>query len=186
MGKIREIETWLLATRSRSADGGYRHMLLREDPRKWPAVLPDVRAYFRAAHQDALDYYRSLIGISLDPLETLPSKDPGTVYPHQLDETVQKGFFGEVFAGIIAEHFSPHDESGWEIPAFLFRKHNVAFEQLEAFFQGGTDELGRIPGRTGDDCLAFCRDNTGSITKSLYCEAKCTASHDSGMIAKAH
>src|SRR6266849_8988010 len=75
MGKIREIETWLLATRSRSADGGYRHMLLREDPRKWPAVLPDVRAYFRAAHQDALDYYRSLIGISLDPLETLPSKD---------------------------------------------------------------------------------------------------------------
>src|SRR6266852_5613517 len=82
--------------------------------------------------------------------------------------------------------FSPHDESGWEIPAFLFRKHNVAFEQLEAFFQGGTDELGRIPGRTGDDCLAFCRDNTGSITKSLYCEAKCTASHDSGMIAKAH
>jgi hypothetical protein len=149
-------------------------------------VRPEVQAYFRAAHQDALSYYRRLAGISLDPLSPPAPRDPATVYPHQLHATVLTGYFGEVFAGIVVEHFSPHAEDGWEVPAFLFRKHNVAFEQLEAYFQGGKRQPKPIPGRTGDDCLAFCRGPDGEIVKSLYCEAKCTTRHDSSMIAEAH
>src|SRR5205823_3722208 len=38
----------------------------------------------------------------------------------------------------------------------------------------------------GDDCLAFQRDENGEIARVLYCEAKCTADHDSGMIADAY
>jgi hypothetical protein len=75
--------------------------------------------------------------------------------------------------------------SNWEVPAFLFRIHTVAFQQLEALSQTG-NEAKEIPGRTGDDLLAFQRDSSGEIVRILYCEAKCTADHDSGMISKAY
>ena len=73
----------------------------------------------------------------------------------------------------------------WEVPAFLFRFHVVELQHIEALNQIG-GEVKRRPGRTGDDFLAFQRTSNGSIVRVLYGEAKCTADHDTGMIADAH
>lgn len=81
MRKIRDIEKWLRATRGRSTSGRYRHLLLKEYRPQWLSVREDVQAYFRAAHQDALQHFRTLAGISLDPLAPPAARDPGTVYP---------------------------------------------------------------------------------------------------------
>lgn len=76
-------------------------------------------------------------------------------------------------------------ESNWQVPAFLFRFHLVAFQQLEAYRQ--TNNLPSIaPGRTGDDCVAFQLDSQGRIVRYLYCEAKCTTDHDTHLIDEAH
>jgi hypothetical protein len=96
-----------------------------------------------------------------------------------------KGYFGEIFAGLVAEHFAPFEENSWEVPAHLFRWHNAAFEYLESLRQGSRQRKA-VVGRTGDDCLAFQMDDTGTITKVLYCEAKCTNTHDTEMIRDAH
>lgn len=137
------------------------------------------------AHEDSRKRLRDLLGESLDPLgET--SAYPVNRYPQCLHPLTLKGYFGEIFAGVIAEHFSPHNKSGWEVPAYLFRHHHEAFRQLEMLHQVDIEpEI--IPGRTGDDCLAFKRDDTGKITHSLVCEAKCTNGHDySNLLMKAH
>jgi hypothetical protein len=96
-----------------------------------------------------------------------------------------KGYFGEIFAAIIAEHFEPFGEGGWKVPAFLFRFHDTAFHELERAKQTGKP-IRTIFGRVGDDCLAFRMDDDNAIIRSLVCEAKCTHDHDASFIQKAH
>ena len=137
------------------------------------------------AHEDSRKRLRDLLGESLDPLGE-NSAYPVNNYPQCLHPLTLKGYFGEIFAGIIVEHFRPHNEDKWEIPAYLFRHHLEAFRQLEQLHQDSRS-IGIIPGRTGDDCLAFKRDDTGKITHSLVCEAKCTNGHDySNLLMEAH
>lgn len=136
------------------------------------------------AHEDSRKRLRDLLGDSLDPL-CPDSPYPVDQYPQCLHELTLKGYFGEIFAGVIAEHFSPHSEDGWKVPAYLFRNNLEAYRQLETLDQSSAS-IGIIPGRTGDDCLAFKRDDTGRITNSLVCEAKCTNQHDSSLLDDAH
>lgn len=122
--------------------------------------------------------------ISLYPLS--PSAfDPAEGYPHELPLTTLKGYFGEALAGIVAESFSHFDNDNWYVPAYSFRFHEAAFDYLEKLRQGAK-KLKAIPGRTGDDTLAFRMDSSGEVVGALVCEAKCTHKHDSGMIKKAH
>jgi hypothetical protein len=132
-----------------------------------------------------LERLRDLAGITLDPLGEPDTGDPALEYPHKLPLSTLQGYFGEVFAGLIVENGSALGESGWQVPAFLFRTHAVAFEQLELMRQTGQPLKG-VPGRTGDDCMAFRRDSQGNIIRTLYCEAKCTLGHDTSLIADAH
>jgi hypothetical protein len=185
MLRIEGIAAWLTESLSTSNDGRYRHRRLVENPSLRGEVLDRLAEYTRMAHNDALQRLRTLAGISLDPLAGRTVPDPVNLYPHAFPPSVLQGFFGEVFAGILVEHFGPFGEDGWEIPAFLFRTHSVAFEQLEACWQSGVTAR-QIPGRTGDDCLAFRRDGDGRIIRTLYCEAKCTLDHNAALIADAH
>jgi hypothetical protein len=114
-----------------------------------------------------------------------PRPDPALKYPCRLHTTVLKGYFGEVFAGLLAENIPVAGRTDWEVPAFLFRNHRLAFHQLERYRQAG-QLPGPMPGRLGDDCLGFRRNARGTIVAVLYCESKCTAGHDSTMIADAH
>lgn len=177
-------KTCLLPEVSWSADRRYRHQLIKEKTEKHRKLLRILSEICQEAHADFIRHFRKLAGISLDPLGQIPN-DPCAGYPERLHHRTLMGYFGEVFAGIAAEHFSPLGEDGWEVPIHLFRFHSHAFHQLEKINQSGK-EGGIIPGRDGDDCLAFKRDTDGKITRSLVCEAKCTANHDSGMINSAH
>lgn len=177
-------KTCLLPEISWSSDRRYRHQLIKARVERHRRFLNILRQICEQAHADFIRHFRSLAGISLDPLGEIPN-DPCEGYPEQLNHRTLMGYFGEVFAGIIAEHFSPLGESGWEVPLHLFRFHLEAFHQLQTINQSGA-EAGIIPGRRGDDCLAFKRNRDGQITHSLMCEAKCTADHDSGAINEAH
>jgi len=180
-----KLSEWLLHTLVEvSYDGRYRHSLLKESILERDGVLDELRRIVLDAHEDAKRHFRELALGSINPFED--QEDSGPVgYPEKLHLSVLKGYFGEIFAAIIAENFSPFGITNWEVPAFLFRLHLVAFQQLEYINQTG-EEATTIPGRTGDDCLAFQRDGRGEIVGILYCEAKCTADHEDGMIAEAY
>lgn len=182
---------WLSVQQHGSREARYLHSLLRENLEQRPAALAALRAYVFAAHEDALRLLRDLASphASLDPLppeaDAAEAEEARMGYPERLPMQTLKGYFGEIFAGLFAEHFAPFEQERWVVPAHLFRFHKVAFQYLESVRQTGRT-LGSLPGRTGDDCLAFQIDEQGRITRVLYCEAKCTRSHDSELIRDAH
>lgn len=167
----------------------YTHLLLKEDLHKRPSILKELKRVINNAHEDSKYRLRQIIKEiafnDLDPLEasTIPPTIAG--YPEKLHISTLKGYFGEIFAGIVAENFSPFDFEDWEVPVFLFRYHETVFEQLEDLNWSGQPAAPR-PGRTGDDCLAFQRDTNGKIIRYLYCEAKCTDDHQMNLIHDAH
>jgi hypothetical protein len=139
-----------------------------------------------AAHEDAIAWLRSTSTNALDPLggaEGDAPPPPGSNYPHGLHTTTLQGYLGEIIAGLIAENYRPFDLD-WEVPVFLFRKHDAAFNQLERQrFLGNA--AAPVPGRFGNDCLAFARED-GEVSAFLTCEAKCTSDHNSSLIASGH
>ncbi|MFL5483811.1 MAG: hypothetical protein ACJ8AK_16650 [Gemmatimonadaceae bacterium] len=88
-------------------------------------------------------------------------------------------------AGAIAENFELFDQTSWSVPAYLFRYHHIAFDQLERMRRTGRNPT-PIPGRSGDDCLAFHRDATGNIDAYIVAESKCTRGHSIALIDAAH
>jgi len=143
-----------------------------------------MRTAFEHAHNDVKRHLRNLLANSLDPLGEC-AVDPIVGYPERLDIVTLQGYFGEVMAGVVAEVFAHFGEIDWKVPAFLFRFHALAFGKLELMRQTGS-EPGIIPGRSGEDCVAFLCNEDHRIIASLICEAKCTLDHDSGLIAGAH
>ena len=178
-----DIRNWLSETPSNPNDR-YRHRLFVEDEDIRSTIIDHLKQYFSNAHEDARRHLRELVNISLDPLGEPSSFDPTEGYPEQLHNQTLKGYLGEVFAGLISEKYSPHGEN-WKVPAFLFRFHSLAFDQIEIWRQTGKSP-GIIPGRTGEDCLAFQQDDDGFIIRTLFCESKCTSDHNSTLIAEAH
>jgi hypothetical protein len=161
--------------------------MLVEKASRWEELRPKLKRYYRQAHADAIRRIRRLLGVDLNPLKSSRSKSSTAMnYPYCMDMTTLKGYFGEVLAYAIVESLGADGKTDWEVPAFLFRYHLTAFQRLEAQRIGG-GPTGPVVGRTGDDGLAFRRDRkTGAIVGYIYCEAKCTATHDAGLIADAH
>jgi superfamily II DNA/RNA helicase len=182
--KFNGISNWLSISITESTDKQYIHRLIKEDQSQRNAILNELILIVQKAHDDARSRLRKLGGNSLNPFDNL-AIDPAEGYPERLHLQTLKGYFGEIFAGIIAENVALFGLDDWEIPAFLFRFHIVEFQQLEYLIQ--TEETAKKrPGRTGDDCLAFRRNSEGIIISSLACEAKCTANHNANMISEAH
>jgi hypothetical protein len=184
------LRNWLRSTPRVSGDSQYRHLLLVEDSTHRDLVKQELSKIVKEAHQDAIYRLRKNLSTSshnLDPFgdQYLPSHDPAAGYPEKLHKITLQGYFGEIFAAIIAENFSPFDIHEWVVPAFLFRFHTTVFEQLEELYQTG-DVARPRPGRTGDDCLAFQCDTNNRIERYIYCEAKCTPNHNAEHIKDAH
>jgi len=146
--------------------------------------VAELKFYVQKAQEDAKQHLRKAL-TPLDPLGHLTDYDPAEDYPQLLPMGTLKGYFGEVFAGLIAEYCSPFGENTWKVPAFLFRFHYTAFHYLELWRQTQSKKKS-VTGRHGDDCLAFQLDSNGQIKRSLCCEAKCTADHDSHLVSKAY
>jgi DEAD/DEAH box helicase len=183
--KFNEISSWLSDSVSESEDKRYIHRLIKENLSQRNLILDELISIVQKAHDDARYRLRKLAGNSLDPFEDSPTIDITEDYPYSLDIQTLKGYFGEIFAGIIVENFAPFGLDDWEVPAFLFRFHPVVFQHLGLIKQTGENAKNQ-PGRTGDDCLAFRRNSQGEIISYLACEAKCTAKHDTSMISKAY
>lgn len=180
-----DTQRWLSDTTSRSQDGRYRHRLLIEKDGGRDSIMPEMVEYIQNAHEDVKRHLRNVARFNLDPLLEPLANDPAEGYPQCFHVQTLKSYFGEIFPAIIAENMSPFDEDGWKVPAHLFRFHLVALQQVENIRQTGI-QANLIPGRTGDDCVAFQRDNNGRIIRSLFCEAKCTQNHSRELIKDAH
>jgi hypothetical protein len=159
----------------------YRHVRLDEDPAHRAAGMEALQEAVATAHADATRWIADLVG---DPLDPFTEMSVVSSYPQDLHTLTLQGYLGEVVTGVVAENFDPHGVR-WQVPAFLFRFHTTAIESLDRRLLLG-DSATRIPGRTGDDCVAFLRGTDGTIEAWLNCEAKCTAGHDAGLISKGH
>jgi hypothetical protein len=186
---------WLAS--ERTVNGRYAHHLLTEKPEVRPAGIAALQEAIERANEDVRRRLRLVHVNSLDPFGAVGDDvvDPARGYPAFLDYITLKGYFGEVMAGLLALTYGSHGINAWEIPVFLFRCHEAAFQYLERQQQaypdgapdvGEIDEQARMPGRTGDDCLAFQRDDHGQIIRVLCCEAKCADEHSSGQVPDAH
>jgi hypothetical protein len=176
-----ELQAWLPSTEA--TNGTYRHARLTEDSARRVEGLASLASLAAEAHRDARERLERLVGISLDPLSA-EAPSSWHRYPEALHTSVLQGYLGELLAGLIAENYQPHGRR-WAVPAFLFRGHLVAYQDLERRRQLGGPAR-PIPGRTGDDALAFEVDQDGAIVAWLWCEAKCTHDHVSTLISDGH
>lgn len=179
------IQNWLRQLSLTNGRARYSHRLLKEDAAVRAAILVQVKKYFDDAHNDARRRIRKAAGINLDPLGRPDPRDPSRDYPQKLPRTALQGYLGEILGGLVIETFGACAINTWEIPAHLCRHHNVAFQYLEKL-RAGARPTQAIPGRTGNDCVAFKRDAAGAIVAFLRCEAKCTAQHSSTLLNHAH
>jgi len=178
--------SWLSKKTTESSDKRYRHSLLKENRQQRCTIMNELKAYFYRAHEDARQRLKKIEGDpTLDPLEEYSVQLPSEGYPQKLPlNNTLKGYFGEVMAALFIENFSPFGSNNWKVPAFLFRFDLQAFQYLEALRQGGNER--KVPGRPGDDCLAFQIDNNHYVKNIIYCEAKCTNTHRNESIVKAY
>lgn len=180
------LTAWLPITARRNKKNTYGHLLAVESGSARSAVLPELRAYFEEAHRDAKFRFAKALRPTLSPFQ-VPGDGAAPGYPGKLHLTVKKGYFGEVLAGLLAEHVRLHGKNKhkWMIPLFLFRYHTAAFQHLERVAMGSAPADKAVPGRTGDDCLAFIRKN-GRISHVLVCESKCLKRHHKKKLSEAH
>ena len=176
------LDSWLEIEKTSNANSPpYGHLLLRQREEVDSAVWDELFKYIDHAHEGARQSLRAPLGDSLHPLQHNTEVDPAFGYPHKFGDKALKGFFGEIVAGIVAKYFVSDNMHEWEVPVYLFRTHIVAFEQLELMKQTKNWKR-QIVGRSGDDGLAFSRDENGHIIEWLACEAKCTGTHDLELI----
>ncbi len=185
MWKSDKLHKWLSNSVIESADKRYKHRLLKENLSQRSDILDELKELIEQAHEDAKRHFRGFLANTLDLIGVSHIPDLAKKYPQCLPLTTLKGYFGEIFAGLITENLSPFGIDDWIVPAFLFRFHDAAFNELERIKQGGKPRKA-IPGRFGNDCLAFQLGDDGRVRRSLICEAKCTSGHDTEMIKSAH
>src|SRR4029453_9724626 len=151
----------------------YRHRKLTENLDSRVSVIPVLKRIVELEHEETRRYLRKGTESNLDPLQETPSTSIVNAYPYQFPLNTKKGYFGEIMAGLIAENIVSHESRTWRVPTFMFRFHELAFDQLEMQRKLGTTPQ-PVPGQTGEDCVAFSQNESGKIVASLVCEGKCT------------
>lgn len=151
------------------AASNYVNFRLRaRDAARWRNLRPTIAQYLEWAHADARRIFHDSLGITLDPRGGWTPVE----YPGSLPLMTRKGYFGEVFCGILAEAGQVHADDEWIVPIFLFRLHTQAEEYLMRLITG-EQAAGTIVGRTGSDNLALSLNGDGTVKAILGAEAKC-------------
>jgi len=180
MGEETSFVDWLQDSLPVEENDSYRHRRIDEVSDLRAKILPRLKQAVFEAHEDARRRLRDIEGVSLDPLQIPPGRDPAEGYPERLSPTTLMGYFGEFLTGIVCEELAPFGEKRWAVPAYLFRYHLDEFRHLDRLNQvGPEDDKQREKrfGRAGDDCLAFVLDEDENIARTLVCEAKCVQKH---------
>jgi hypothetical protein len=187
------LATWLVEQQRQAGNGSYHLRLWSENDAQRSAVRAELLAYFDEALADARARLRSGFEDTLSPFND-PALDPAANYPGMLNRVTLQGYLGETFAALAVEHWDIHGRTDWQVPALLFRFHDVEFQHLERINQRLRDGQAHNPdartevrpGRTGDDAIAFVRDQSNRITHVLTLEAKCVSKHRAATITDAH
>jgi hypothetical protein len=187
------LETWLVERERATKNGTYHLRVWREDGTELDGVREELIAYFQEALDDARMRLRAGFEDELSPFND-PALDPAANYPALLHQITLQGYLGETFGALAVEHLEIHDRTDWSVPALLFRFHDVEFQHLERINQRlrqgephDPDAVGeRRPGRTGDDAIAFVKNDANVITHVLTIEAKCLSSHRADKVTEAH
>ena len=187
------LDAWLVDQQLPGALGHYRLRLWRETATGLPPLRDELCAYIDEALEDARRRLRRGFEDSLSPFNS-PSVNPAANYPAALHRMTLQGYFGETVGVITVEHWGAAGHADWQVPAFLFRLHDQEFQHLEQINQRirdgephNPDAIDqRRPGRTGDDALAFRRNDRGPITDVLTIEAKCLTANNNAKIQEAH
>lgn len=187
------LQRWLVEQPRPTGNGSYHLRLWREELARRCDVLAELVAYFQEALEDARLRLRSGFEDALSPFND-PVLDPAANYPGLLHRNTLKGYLGETFAALAVEHWDIHNRNDWQVPALLFRFHDVEFQHLERINQqlragqayDPDAPAARRPGRTGDDAIAFVKNDANSITHVLTLEAKCLSGHQSVKLNEAH
>ena len=163
-----DLTQWLSVQNIGDLDGRCSHTWCRQNATEgWRVMLPKLVEFYEFAHSHAREIFRDGVGLSLDPV------DAGIVdYPRSMPLDSKMGFFGEGFCGLLAKVLELIGRRTWDIPMFLFPLHQAAEEHLFRLIYGDPVPQS-IPGRTGNDFLAFCLNNSGRIEAILVGEAKC-------------
>lgn len=187
------LDAWLVDQQLPPGDQRYHLRLWRESSGDFDAIRDELHAYVAEALEDARVKLRRGFEDSLSPF-TDPALDPAANYPAALHRVTLQGYLGETLGVIAVEHWGAAGHDDWQIPALLFRFHEQEFQHLERInhrIRDGEphdpDEQTQIRfGRTGDDALAFRRDDDGLITHVLTIEAKCLGRNNNATIRDAH
>ncbi|KAF0247022.1 MAG: hypothetical protein FD180_139 [Planctomycetota bacterium] len=191
---IEGLAPWFSEELNRAENGSYVLRVLNERAGGRAVVWNELKAYVQEAHDDARRKLRAALAPDLSPFRS-STDDPASGYPQDLHIQTLMGYFGEILAGMAAEHTRLHNSQSWIVPAFPFRFHQVAFQKLEdrrnLLLQRGSvgdvdSPAAIIPGRTGNDVLAFLRGDDGELLRVMVCEAKCLATHRPDKLSEGH
>lgn len=162
------IYEWLSGTVA-TPNPEYAHYVFATDQDVTEQMIPRLRRYFESAHRDARTAIHEMAGLDLHPLAPSGGAAPAA-YPNNLPISALKGCFGEVFAGLVTEHFELTGKWDWWVPVFLHRNHSSAVYYLKRLRRGNPPA--EIPGRGGDDFIALALDEDGIVVAVLVAEAK--------------
>src|SRR5262245_14201503 len=94
-----DLAPWLSCQKTTNTNGSYRHGFVKEDLAYRQAVLPHLKLFIDKVHEEAKEYWRTLLTPSLDPLQQDGNRDPTVGYPSLLPMKTWQGYFGEIMAG---------------------------------------------------------------------------------------
>lgn len=167
-----ELQRWLRA--AFNDNGSYGHVLFEEQAAVDDQLFAALKNYFESAHLDARDVFHRAARIDLHP--DADGTGVHAQYPACLPPTAQKGLFGEVMAGLMAQACQFVGGHEWSIPIFLFRYHT---EVQTYIFELARDpkRVRQVSGRHGNDFIALGLDpDTGEVVRFIAGEAKWRAS----------
>jgi hypothetical protein len=187
------LNAWLVDQGVAVPHARYRLRLWREAPEAFDPIRGPLEQYISEALDDARQHLRHGFEETLSPFND-PATDPATNYPARLNRQTLMGYLGETLAVLAVEHWGASGHDDWVVPVMLFRFHTTEIQHLgeiNSRIRAGQqhnpdDEAEKRPGRTGDDALAFRRDNQNVITDFIALEAKCLRGNSNSKIEDAH
>ncbi|WP_366930769.1 aminotransferase [Mesorhizobium sp.] len=156
-----------------SVEQRYGHLLLEERADRDQNLAAELVPYFESAHRDAREHFAAQIGIDLHP-DADEDDDDGVallLYPGCLPPAARRGLFGEVMAGLAAEHYKFVGEHEWSIPIFLFRYHADVEKYLFDLARDSA-RVRAVFGRFGSDFLGISLSGDGAVARLIVGEAK--------------